>query len=82
MKIRNSVVINDLGDSYTAYDLSNSTMHTINESGYLVLKMIKKGMNKGEIVNYFSEYFELTRDQARLDVEGFLKILKSKKIIE
>lgn len=82
MKIRQSVVLTDLGDSYTAYDLSKSTMHTINESGYLILKLIKKGKGKREIVNYFKEYFELTLDQAKEDVEGFLKILKSKKIIE
>ena len=82
MKIKKGIVINDLGDSYTAYDLDRSVLHELNQSAYMILEGISEQKTKEEIVDRISNHFEIPVEKARADYDHFLKMLKSIEVIE
>lgn len=82
MKIKKSVILNSYNGEYSAYDSSTSIMHELNESAYFIVENISKKTNQDELIKLYSAQFDLTDDQATIDVNQFLNLLKSSEIIE
>lgn len=82
MKIRQGIVLHNFGDSYVAYDVSKSLMHELNESAYYALEMISKKKNQDQMTREFAKHFDISTDQASLDLAHFVKTLESIEVIE
>jgi hypothetical protein len=81
MKIKKSVVIQKLGDTFVAYDNETSTLHEFNETGFLILSEIERGKGKKTIVKKIVNNFRASKIQAERDFEEFLEVLKKKDLI-
>lgn len=82
MKIRKSVILNTYNGEYSAYDSATSIMHELNESAYFIVENISKNIKQDSLIKLYSAQFDLTEDEARIDINQFLKFLKSSEIIE
>jgi hypothetical protein len=81
MKIKKDVLIQKMGDSYVAYDNETSTLHELNETGFLILSRIEKKKGKQEIVKMIVGKYKVSKDKANEDYEEFVEVLKTKDLI-
>ena len=81
MKIKKSIVIQKLGDVYVAYDNETSTLHELNEVGYLIISELGKGKSKVHILKTIVKEFGVTKNNAEKDFEGFVQELRKKDLI-
>jgi hypothetical protein len=81
MKIKKDVLIQKMGDSYVAYDNETSTLHELNETGFLILSRIEKKKNKQEIIKKIVRKYKVSKNKAEGDYEEFVEVLKTKDLI-
>lgn len=81
MKIKKGVIIQEMGDTFVAYDNDTSTIHELNDTAYFILKKIKGGVNKGEVIKEIVEEYGIDEAQAQSDYDSFIALLKKKKIV-
>lgn len=81
MKVKKGVVIQKMGDTYVAYNNQTSTLHELNEVGFLILSEIEKGRHKKEIIKKIIDNFRVSKAQAERDFEEFVDVLKKKDLI-
>lgn len=70
-----------MGENFVVYDNNTSTLHELNEIAFFVLEQVKKGKSRGEILKSLIENYDVSEDKAEKDLESFLKLIKSKKLI-
>ena len=81
MKIKKDVLIQKMGDSYVAYDNETSTLHELNETGFLILSRIEKKKSKQEIIKKIVSKYKVSKNKAEGDYEEFVEVLKTKDLI-
>ena len=81
MKINKSIVIQKLGNAYVAYDNETSTLHELNEVGYLIISELENGKGKVEILKKMVREFGVTKNIAEKDFETFIQELRKKDLI-
>lgn len=81
MKLKKGVILQKLGDSFVAYDNKTSTMHELNEEGYLILSGIEKGKTRPQIIKSIISNFAVESREAEKDLEEFLQVLEKKQLL-
>lgn len=81
MKVKRSIIIQEMGDTYIAYDNTTSTIHELNETAFFILKKIKKREAKDRIIENIVKAYEIKQERAQKDFEKFLGVLKEKGLI-
>ena len=81
MKIKKGVVIQKMGDTFVAYDNRTSTLHELNEVGFLILSEVEKGKDKKRIVKKIADNYEVSKGQAERDFEEFVNVLEKRDLI-
>lgn len=81
MRIKKRVVIQKMGSTFVAYDNETSTLHELNEVGYLILSRIERGKAKAEIIKEIVASFNVSKKKAKEDYQNFLESLKKKDLI-
>ncbi|MBU0572381.1 PqqD family protein [Patescibacteria group bacterium] len=81
MKIKKDVLIQKMGDSFVAYDNETSTLHELNETGFLILSGIEKKKSKQEIIKGIVRKYKVSKNKAEGDYEEFVGALKTKDLI-
>lgn len=81
MRLKDGVIIQEMGNEYVAYDNDTGEFHELNEVAYIILKGISEGKSKKSIVKMIGEGFKVDTKKAEDDYGDFLKILKDKSLI-
>lgn len=83
MKLKNSVVVTRLGNSWVAYDGEEEMLYEFNEVGGKILSLIQEGVGKtSEIVKEIVKEFEVDKSQAEEDVREFLEKMEAEGLVK
>lgn len=80
MKLKKNFVLRNVADVWavlpTAADTLNfDGMLTLNDSGAMLWKQLEQGADKDSLINALLEEYEVSKEQATVDVEAFLTTL-------
>ena len=81
MKIKKDILIQKMGNSYVAYDNETSTLHELNETGYVILSGIEKGKSKNLILKTIAKKFKVSAKETKDDFEKFVQLLEKKDLL-
>jgi hypothetical protein len=81
MKLKKSIILQSLGKRFVAYDNATSLLHEINETGAFIIKEIKRGKSKNDIIKSIMFKYEVENDVAKKDYLEFISLLEKKGII-
>ena len=81
MKLNDQVIVQRLGETNVVYDNNHSILHEFNQVGFRIIELIEKKYPKEKIVMAIYKEFDVTKTQARGDVEEFLGVLVKKDLI-
>ena len=82
MKINKNFILRQVIDMWVVLPLADKTVDfngliTLNESGVLLWKTLENGADMDALVAALMSEYDVTAQQARLDVEAFLEKLRS-----
>lgn len=81
MRIKPEVIIQKLGNTCVAYDNETSTLHELNEIGFLILLGMEKKKTRQRIVKEITNKYKVSKNRAEKDYEKFVGLLKKKDLI-
>lgn len=81
MKLKKGVILQEMGNTFVAYDNEHSTLHELNETAYLILRGIKNNENREKIIKKLIKEFGISRLQVKKDYDSFVQSLKDKKLL-
>ena len=73
------LAINDEG---FIFDPETGNSFTVNETGLLVIKLLKEGKSEEEVVSALKEEYEVSEEEARRDLLDFIEQLRVFGILE
>ena len=82
MKLKENIVTQKLGDEYVIFDNDNSTLHELNETGFLIVELLVKGKYKKSVIKKLSSVYKIKQAEAKKDYEEFIKELEKRDLIE
>ena len=87
MKIKKNFVLRQIAGSWVVLSIAEATvdfdgMLTLNESGLMLWKLLEQGCTKEELANALTEEYEVSFEQAFVDVGEFLEKLNRAGCIE
>ncbi len=87
MKINNNFALRNIAGSWVAIPLGRAVvdftgMLTLNESGILLWRKLEGGSTRDEMIEALLGEYEVSRDQAAADVDGFIAKLSEIGCIE
>lgn len=82
MKINANYVLRQIADTWVVLPLGDATldfngMMTLNETGSFLWSILEKGCQQTDLVNALLNEYEVTKEQAEVDVEEFLNKLRN-----
>lgn len=80
MKIKNGFVLRKVGKEQVVVAIGEAAallngLIKLNASGVMLWKQLEKGAQRSELVDTLLERYDITHEQAELDVDAFLKPL-------
>jgi len=81
MRLKKDILVQKMGDSYVAYDNETSTLHELNETGFVILSGIEERKSKPEILRKITQNFKISTKQAKEDFQKFVQLLEKKDLI-
>ena len=82
MKINRNFVLRQLADTWVVLPMADKTVNfngmiTLNESGALLWKALEAGADADALVKTFMSEYVVSEQQARADVEEFIRKLRA-----
>lgn len=82
MKINQYFVLRQLADTWVVLPLADETINfngmvTLNESGVLLWKALEEGADQEKLVSMLMSEYIVSEQQARADVDAFIRKLNS-----
>jgi hypothetical protein len=71
-----------VGGILYAADPSGPSLHEFNETGAVIWEMSARGRPRADIIDELTRRFDVARLVAERDVDEFLRILKTKNLLE
>ena len=62
-------------------ELRSGTYYGLNDSGSYIFELLKQGKSKAEIATALTDNYDISLDQAKSDIEDFLRELKNWSLI-
>lgn len=78
LKIQKGFITQRIGDKITIFDSENSLLLTLNSTATFIFDRLKKGLETKKIVAELASKFEVTEENAKKDIDEFIKTLISK----
>ncbi len=78
-KISENLAVSESGFLFMA---NTGESFTVNETGRLILKMLKEGKNEDEIIAEITNEFDVDTETAQRDFDEFLTMLKNLNLVE
>ena len=80
MKIKKNFVLRKIAENWMVLPLAEETVNfsdmlTVNDSGAMLWKRLEDGCDKETLVQVLLDEYEVSREEAEADVEGFLEKL-------
>lgn len=87
MKVKNGFIVRQIAGQNVAVPVGQASkdfhgMIKLNESGLLIWKCLEKDTDEDAIVSAMLEKYDVTAEQARLDVHAFTEVLRNAGILE
>lgn len=81
MRLKSGILVQKLGDKYVLYDNETSILHEFNQVGHFILERLDMGMENIDICRELTQAFEVSEEQANVDLDEFLVQLKDKNLL-
>lgn len=86
MKIEKEYILREIADDYIIVPVGKAALEfngmiTVNETGAFLWNQLTKGTTKEELVHAMLEEYEVSEDEARIDIEEFLQLLQENNIL-
>lgn len=78
LKIQKGFITQRIGDKITIFDSENSLLLTLNSTATFIFDRLKKGLETKKIVAELASKFEVTEENAKKDIDEFIKTLVKK----
>lgn len=82
MKLRKNLAYRKIEDKIFIVDISNSILHSTNETGARIFELIADGYDFDKIVEKMYLEFDVDKDELIKDVKSFISELKQKDLVE
>jgi len=76
--IKKGFITQRIGDKITIFDSENSLLLTLNSTATFIFDRLKKGLETKKIAIDLASKFEVTEENARKDIDEFIKTLIEK----
>ena len=80
MKLKDNIIFEKINNSQVIYDGELSLLHTFNDVGGYLVRLIKKKTPEEKIIQLYANKYKLSFDKAKIDINVFFDSLKKKKI--
>lgn len=80
-KINVGFITQKIGDKTTIFSGERSILFTLNETAAYMFNGLKLGWEKKKIINGLMDRYEISKDEAKEDLEKFTQKLLKKRII-
>lgn len=82
MKTKNSFMMRKVVDMYVVMPTGDSVVKfdgliSLNESGAMLWRLLERGGNEEELVEALTSEYNVSKEQARMDVKEFLDTIRS-----
>lgn len=81
MRLKKGVLIQKMGKSFVAYDNETSTLHELNETGYVIIEEIGKGKTVSQIADKIIRKYDISKKEARGEIDDYRNLLRKKDLI-
>jgi hypothetical protein len=86
MKIEKEYILREIAGDYIIVPVGKAALEfngmiTVNETGAFLWKQLTKDTTKEELVHAMLEEYEVSEDEARIDIEEFLQLLQQNNIL-
>jgi PqqD family protein of HPr-rel-A system len=78
-KVSESLAISDSGFLFMP---STGESFTVNETGILIITLLKKGATENEIIEELIKQYDIDRETAQRDFDEYITLLRNLKLIE
>ena len=87
MKIKSNYILRTVAGQHLVVPVGEEGVNfngiiTLNNSGKLLFEALLEGCEKNVLVERMLEVYEVSEDQATSDVDAFVELLKTKKLLE
>lgn len=87
MRINNNFALRNIAGTWVALPLGDANvdftgMLTLNETGVLLWRLLEDGCSREDMVNALLDEYEVSRDEAKADVDAFIVKLTAAGCIE
>jgi len=87
MKIKKDFVLRTVAGQHLVVPVGQEAVNfngviTLNNSGKLLFEAMQENIKKEELVKLLLDKYDVTEEQALKDIDEFIKILNTKKLIE
>lgn len=87
MKIKKDYILRTVAGQHLVVPVGNEGVNfngiiTLNNSGKLLFEALLTGCRKGDLVEVLIDVYEVSISEATKDVEEFIRLLKSKNLME
>ena len=80
-RVSDRVVYREIDDKIVLINLDSGFYYSLNEVGCFIFNRILKSKEVGDILDEIESSFEVSKGEAREDIEEFVESLKREKII-
>ena len=86
MKIEKEYILREIAGDYIIVPVGKAALEfngmiTVNETGAFLWKQLTKDTTKEELVHAMQEEYEVSEDEARIEIEEFLQLLQQNNIL-
>lgn len=87
MKIKKEYVLREVANEFIVVPTGKEAVHfngiiSLNKSGAKLFKYLTENRSKEDLLDLFLNTYDVSKEQALLDIESFIKKLESKHILE
>ena len=83
MQIKNGAVLREIAGNYIVVSVGETGgMVSLTESGAILFRLLVKGAEKEDLVNALLNEYDVDRETAESDVDGFIEKLKEAKLLK
>ncbi len=87
MKIKQGFLLREVADNYIVVAVGSAVKDfngiiTLNESAAYLWKQLEEDLNEDQLVSRLLSEYEVTEEQAKIDVKKFIDKLKDAKLVE
>ena len=79
MNLKKNIAVSESG---FLFDSNTGDSYSLNETGKLIVQMIKENKTEGEIFTYFNEYYDVEEGIFENNYHDFITMIKNLNIIE